>query len=522
MKLIAKKIVLSACTSLLLIFAWPPSSINFLLLIAFVPLLIVTFDEDGPQKVFLYFYFSLQLFLLEMHLPLLIEGRHIMPLVVGLIFVPAFWCCPILVSTLIKKRYGLEFALIAFPFLYVSQEIGQYYWDFAVTWFHLGLGLSNTPFLLGVNPYLGQEGGSLLVLLSNVSFYYLYIQHRENQLRRIHFLPISFFCLIVLFFNFIQPQKEAKTKADIAIFQPSSKENRAVENDLRGQYDLLENAIVQSGFKKADLLICPESYFFDMKKYPLIVNNLKQHLAIKKLMELSQKYETPIFAGAVLVEFYYTKDPPTASAKKRGQGDYYDIYNGSIFITPDGQVSWRTKQSLVPFTEIIPFHAFFNFLERNGLWPTRYIDTYGTVEFEGPYEYGKLKIAPAICFESLFPHVMASYIQKKANLQVVLSTDWTGSQSLNQQQQDGMLVDVYSFGRPLVFATLNQNSTITNRGKRTVFSHKDFDVKSVDINIWSGYYTIVGVKPWYWIVFTLAVIFGILLVHKKTWIRGSK
>lgn len=508
-------IALSLSTTLLLILAWPPSSLNFILLFAFVPFFIVAFDEDSIYKVFLYFYFSIQLFLLEMHLPLLIEGRHVMPLVVGLIFVPAFWSCPLIVSVLVKRKYGLEAAMIIFPFLYISQEIGQYYWDFAVTWFHLGLGLSKTPFLLGINPYLGQEGGTFLVLLANVSFYYLYVQYRENKLRKVHFIPISSFLLMVLVFNFLEPKTETKEKVDIAIFQPSSEENLAVEDDLRAQYELLENAIVQSGFQKADLLICPESYFFDMKKYPLVVNNLKQHLAIKKLMELSQKYQTPIFSGAILVEFYYTKDPPTASAKKREQGDYFDIYNGSIFITPDGEVSWRTKQSLVPFTEIIPFHSFFNFLEENGLWPSRFIDTYGVVEFEGPYEYGNLKIAPAICFESLFPHVMASYIQQKANLQVVLSTDWTESQSLNQQQQDGMLVDVYSFGRPLVFATLNQKSTITNIDGQVSFSNKTFDVKSVDINISSGYYTMVGMKPWYWIILTLIVIFGITFFVKK-------
>lgn len=514
-KPIARNIALSACTTLLLIFAWPPSGLNFLLLIAFVPLYIAAFDENSLYRIFLYFYFSLQFFLLEMHLPLLIEGRHVMPLVVGFIFVPAFWSCPLIVSVIVKRKYGLEAALIIFPFLYISQEIGQYYWDFAVTWFHLGLGLSKTPFLLGINPYFGQEGGTFLILLANAGIYYVYVQYREKKLRKRHFLPLSFFFVLVLAFYFLKPGAGTSEKVDVAIFQPSSKDNLAVKDDLKAQYELLENAIVRSGFKKADLLICPESYFFDMKKYPLVVNNLKEHLAIKKLMELSEKYQTPIFAGATLVEFYYTKKPPTASAKKRAQGDYFDIYNGSIFITPDGEVSWRTKQSLVPFTEIIPFHAFFNFLEENGLWPSRYIDTYGIVEFEGPYEYGNLKIAPAICFESLFPHVMASYIQQKANLQIVLSTDWTDSKSLNQQQQDGMLVDVYSFGRPLVFATLNQKSTITNTNGQVLFSKNTFDVKSVDINISSGYYTRIGLKPWYWIILTLVVIFGVILFCKK-------
>lgn len=514
-KQILKNIGLTLASSLLLIASWPPSSLNFLLFIAFVPVMIVIFEQKKVLHVIAFFYLCFQFFLLEMHWPLLIEGNHVMPLVVGFFLVPLFWSVPLIFSFLIKKKYNLTIALLLLPFFYVSQEVAQYYWDFAVTWFHLGLGLSKNPYFLGIYPYLGQEGGSFLIIATNAGMYYVYHQYMQHKLQKLDLLPVLSISLILIISNIIKPKAINSGTADIAVFQPSSKQVEVNKDNLEAQINLLENALKESDFKKADLLVCAESYLFDMIKYPLIVNNLDQHSAIRRLMEISAKYQTPIFSGATLVRLYRSKYPPNASAKMKEPGVYFDIYNGSIFITPDNKVSWRTKQSLVPFVEIIPFHKFFNFLEKHHLWPTRYDRTYGTVAFEGPYKYGKLNVAPAICFESLFPQVMASYIQGEANLQVVLSTNWTESESLLMQQQDGMLVDARSFGIPLVFATLDQSSSITSSEGLSFFAQKTLDIKTIILSDTSSLYLKIAKYPWYWCILTLFITFTMFIIHNN-------
>ncbi|MDP4679670.1 MAG: hypothetical protein NWS46_04810 [Cyclobacteriaceae bacterium] len=186
-----KKIVLALCTPILLIAAWPPSNLNFLLFFAFVPILLLVFDQQRSRSAFVWFYLSFQLFLIMLHATLIMEGGHTIPLVIGILIVPFFWSIPIIVSFKIAKKFGYTVGLFLFPFLYLSQEIVQYYWDFGMTYFNMGVGLSNTPLLLGIYPYFGQEGGTLLVMLMNVSLVILLSELKKHRFRIIKKFSLS-------------------------------------------------------------------------------------------------------------------------------------------------------------------------------------------------------------------------------------------------------------------------------------------------------------------------------------------
>jgi apolipoprotein N-acyltransferase len=512
-----RNVILALASSLLLIAAWPPSNLNFLLFFAFVPILILVHEQKKSRNAFLWFYFSFDFFLILLHSTLLIERDYFFPLVIGLIFIPILWSIPILFTHIIARRYGFEASLFLTPFLYLSQEISQYYWDFGMTYFNMGVGLSNSPLLLGIYPYLGQEGGTLLILGFNCSLVFLYKKFKEGKIKIYHISPIVVFILVICSSYVLAPTLSKTGALNVAIFQPDKKVVDALKNNLSAQVDLLEAELKKKKKSKIDLVICPESYFFDMAKFPLFVNTLKNHEAIKRLMSLSIKYNVSIFSGAILVQLYRAKEPPTPSAKTRTNkpGEYFDIYNGSLFITPDEKVEWRTKQNLVPFSESIPFYKFFNYLEKKGLWPTRFDQTYGVVPFQGPFKFGKVSIAPAICFESVFPIVMDSYIQNEANLVVVLSTNWTTSQRVLDQQQDAMPIIQRSFGKTLVYATLDQQSSITDYKGQRAFSDSTFEVKQINLYDTSAVYSKFASKPWIWLIISLGLTLIVMLIIKN-------
>ena len=124
-----RNILFSLLSSVLLFVAWPPSDFNFILLFAFVPVLMAVFEQKKTRKAFLYFYFSFQLFLILIHSPLLIEGDYFIPLSIGLVFIPVIWSIPVVIAHKIAKYRGLSTSLFLFPFIYLSQEVLQYYWD---------------------------------------------------------------------------------------------------------------------------------------------------------------------------------------------------------------------------------------------------------------------------------------------------------------------------------------------------------------------------------------------------------
>ncbi len=510
-----RNILFSLLSSVLLFVAWPPSDFNFILLFAFVPVLMAVFEQKKTRKAFLYFYFSFQLFLILIHSPLLIEGDYFIPLSIGLVFIPVIWSIPVVIAHKIAKYRGLSTSLFLFPFIYLSQEVLQYYWDFGMTYFNMGVGLSNTPFFLGIYPFLGQEGGTLLILGFNCGLVFLFQKIKNEKVEIFHALPLGLFVLIIAITYLTAPDAQKTGTLQVAIFQPDKQKMDSIKNNLSAKIDLLETEIEKNKGRKIDLIICPESFFVDMEKKPLIVNNLETHEAIQKLMFLSSEYGVPIFSGAILVEMFRADEPPTPSAKPRRNepGVYFDVYNGSVFVTPDKQIAWRTKQSLVPFSESIPFYKAFNYLERKGLWPTRYDKTYGVVPFEGPFRYKNINIAPVICFESVFPVVVDSYIQNEANLIVVLSTNWTTSQRVLNQQQDAMSIVQKSFGKTVLYATLDQQSSVTDFKGQREFSSSPFEVKEVRLHDSSSMYALVASKPWCWIVLSLILVF--LVVSKK-------
>lgn len=512
---IVRNLLLAVISSILLIAAWPPSELNFLLFIAFVPILILVYEQKKTIHGFLWFYMSFQLFITGMHIPMLSNGEHLLPILFGILIVPIFWSIPIALSMLVKKKMGLSFAMILFPLFFVCQEVAQYYWDFSVTWFHLGLGLSNSPYAMGIYPFFGQEGGTVLILAANLSVYVIYIAWQQKSLKGAHFTPIGITILVVVIFNLVDLNAHKPFSVDVAVFQPDKAQMESNKNNLNAQIDLLENSLKDVHFKGADLLICSESYLADMIKHPLVVNYLESHDAVKRLSGLSIKYKTPILSGATFVELFASDTPPTLSAKEKEPGVYYDIYNGSIFITPDAKLSWRSKQTLVPFAEVIPFYKVFNMLEGIGLWPNRYDKTYASASFQGAYIYNRIRIAPAICFESLFPNVLASYVQKKANLMVIMSSKWTSAERLLEQQQDGMSINVRSFGMPLIYATTDLESSITTKKEQKKFSNSVLDVKSIQLTDTSSFYSKYASQQWHWFIITGLFIFVLWILDSK-------
>lgn len=451
-----------------------------------------------------------------MYAPLLLTGDYTAAIITAFLFGPVFWALPVIIPHIVSKKYGLNSALILFPFFYLSQEILQFYLDFGITYVHLGFGLANNSIFLGIHPYLGLEGGSLLVLGFNVSLVFLYTRVKSNGFKFNYLIPTFVFVLVIVGTYFFQPSLEKIQTVNVAVFQPNKTDVDGIENNLVKKIDLLENELKKNQNKKIDLIICSESYLMDMEKHPLVVNDIESHFAMKRLMSLSSQYDVIIFSGATLVQLFKTKKPPTASAKKMTgrTGVYFDIYNGSVFITPDQKVSWRTKQRLVPFSESIPFYAFFNYLEEKGWWPERIEKTYGIVPFEGPFEYKDLSIAPIICFESAFPSTIQSLIQDRANLVVILSTTWTDSEWIREQQQDAMPVIQRSFGKTLIYATLDQESSVIDQSGGRRLSSKIFEVKSIDLFDASSTYTSLASRPWIWWLVNFAL-FVALYLRKK-------
>jgi len=474
-----KKVLLIVLSAILVNVAWCNGVSSFLLFFAFIPVLSVVFSQDKLIYAGLSFFSAMFLLLLIGHASAFVEyNEHRIAFLLAFFVDSCLWTLPVLLAFYLGRFVGVKRALLLFPLLYLCQELLQYHWEFSVVWFNLGYGLSDSPFFSGIYHLVGVEGGTLLIMYANVLSYNLF-KEKGNRLKQSVPLAIAFACVVVA--HVIPPRIKNKQSVQVTVFQPSSEQCKMVEHNLAGQLELLENALDSACFRGSDLLICPESYFVDLKKRPLNVNNIYDHPAIQKLGEISKRYNTPILSGATLVRLYKCEDAPNLTAKKKQDSLFFDLYNGSIFITPNQYIQWRSKQKLVPFSETFPFYRVQNWLYNKGVVSERYNKSYAVEPYSEPYRYGKIAVAPAICYEGLFPNIMSNYITDDVNLQIVLSTGWTNVDQLQFLHERYSALFSSAFAIPLLYVSLNEGSLVFNNGIGRLFGGS-ICTKTVSIN----------------------------------------
>lgn len=109
-------------------------------------------------------------------------------------------------------------------------------------------------------------------------------------------------------------------------------------------------------------------------------------------------------------------------------GQYYDAYNSAVAINVGHPNQFYNKSKLVPGVESLP--TFLNFMgpvfEKFGGTTGGYgRDTAAVVfsETNNPY-----KMAPIICYESIYGAYVAEYVKKGANLLTIITNDgWWGN-----------------------------------------------------------------------------------------------
>lgn len=500
-----QNLLLAGTTGLLINLAWPPSNFNFLLLVAWVPLLLACFRTEKLRSWLGLYCLGLTAFYIPNSITAILQDdKNVISLVFGLIILPLINSLPILITWFIRKKKGEKLALLMFPFLFVSQEVLLYFGDLAITWLHMAYGLSVNTFFHGVLPIFGPEGATFLIMSSNAYLVSLLLSSKKLKWKSLY--PVLIVPFIFLSAYLFQKPPNG-TEIRVAIFQPNKSTNDDLKNNLTAQVKSFRSALKGKDLSEVKLIIGPESYFFDMKKTPLVANELQDQPAIIELQKISDSLKIPILSGAVLIEMFRSVKPPSNTAKPFRKGVFFEIYNGSFFISPNQKPKWRSKQTMVPFSENIPFVGFLNSLESKGLWPTRYSTNYGKAPFEGSYKYEALSIAPGICFEAIFPNVMGKYVESGANLQVIMSTNWTPNRNWKARFKDYMSVPVKALGHPMIVSSTEGESFICDFNGHRNIGDSSLVVAELMLNNKDTFYSKYASKPWIWWLLTFFAMF---------------
>ena len=142
--------------------------------------------------------------------------------------------------------------------------------------------------------------------------------------------------------------------------------------------------------------------------------------------EMKKWGNAELLIGASTVELFDNKHS-RASIYIPGQRIYYESYNSSLHIPQKGEPSFIHKSKLVPGVEMIPFSNLFPFLETLAIENGGTSGTLG-IEKEPRIFRAKEKLAPIVCYESIYGDFVSKQVKQGAPFLTVITNDgWWGN-----------------------------------------------------------------------------------------------
>ncbi|WP_294264678.1 apolipoprotein N-acyltransferase [uncultured Chryseobacterium sp.] len=443
-----KYVLLTLISAMLLSISWPTYGVPFFIFFALVPLLMM---EHGVSKFSDYNRKSWVVFGL-CYLCFVIwntvttgwlygsknpDGSHSM---MAVLF-------PVLVNSLLyalvfqcyhwyKNAQGTYWGLAFLIAIWMSFEKFHLGWELTWPWLNLGNAFSDYPKLIQWYDTLGATGGSFWILLTNVLIFYTVRIWQAGRKRKDLIKNTSIVATLIIFPMIISLVKynsfdeKPIGSVNVLMLQPDldpyaekySQDSLTIENDL---LSLAE----RNSKGKIDYYIAPEtalpgngSISETAFEKSMIINNLKSFLS---------KHPGSVFTTGISSHHFYTSENNLPKeAYQLNPGLWVERFNSAIQVIPDQKVEVYHKGKLVPGVEIFPYMSYLKPLLGNAM-----INLGGTVAslgtdkertaFSNPFNKGK--IAPIICYESIYGEFTGDYVKKGANFLAIMTNDsWWG------------------------------------------------------------------------------------------------
>lgn len=445
-------VILSA---LLLSISWPTYGLPFFIFFALVPLLIMEHDIAKFSKIrfkgaavfgLTYLCFAIWNivttgWLYEARNP---DGSHsLFAVVVPVLANSLLYTLVFMAYHWFKNYMGTYWGLVFFIAAWMSFEKLHLSWELTWPWLNLGNVFSEYPRLIQWYDTLGATGGSFWILLVNVFAFYAYRAWEAGRKRKdliknsaILFLGIAIPMMISLV-KYKTFNEKPVGEITALMLQPEldpysekySKDSLVILNDLL-------TLAGQNANVKIDYYIAPETALPGSGS--ISEGGLEQSAVISGLKSfLSQRPGAVFTTGISSHRFFKNGETPPQNAYEIQPGISVESYNSAVQVIPNLKTEVYHKGKLVPGVEIFPYMGVLKPLLGNAM-----LNLGGTVAslgvdnvrkvFSNPFNSGKM--APIICYESIYGEFVADYVKNGANFLGIMTNDsWWGYTQGHQQ-----------------------------------------------------------------------------------------
>ncbi len=422
---------LSIFSGLLLAFSWPPSSFSFLIFFAFVPLLqleqIFSLNQTSAKGVLLFGLSYLTFFIWNLYSVYWIcnasLGGGAMAIIGNsLLMAMAFWIFHRSKKLLLTRGLQPRMANWLFVLFWLSFEYLHFRWDLSWPWLTLGNVFAGNHTWIQWYEYTGTSGGSLWVLVSNL----LFLEWINGKSKFVFVIVAILLIPILISLRMYTCYIEKQNPLNVVVVQPNiDPYNEKFDGmDYNAQLTKMLTLAKQKTDSTTDYLVFPETALTE----DIWDNDIKQTESYNRLKDFSKPFpRLNIIVGASTFHLYNKGEKISTTARKiNNQEKYYDSYNAALQINNTDSAQVYNKSKLVLGVERMPYPMVFGFLENLIINLGGTSGSLGTQEEPSVFK-SKIKIAPVICYESVYGEYVSEFIRKGASLICIITNDgWWG------------------------------------------------------------------------------------------------
>ncbi len=352
-------------------------------------------------------------------------------------------CLPWLGFKIVKNKLGEPLGYISLIAFWLCFEYIHLH-DWGLSWPFLTVGnvFASHPQWIQWYEYTGTSGGSLWVLAVNILLF-LHIKNNFNRVTDKSYKNLIAGVLVlilpVVISMLFQLHKSSPGKNNIVVVQPNIDPYEKVST---GSIDVQLQKLIQTSEKQIDnntaLLVWPETALFT--ENGIEETKMKENNSLNPLWEFLQQHpQISLYTGIESFREYDSK--ATTTARPMSGGKYYDAFNSSVLLDSSGPLVFYHKSMLVPGVETLPW--FLKFIDS---WFEKFGGT--TAGYAKQEERAVLndvkhgyKIAPSICYESIYGEFMSNYVRNGANIICIITNDgwWQETPGYKQLMNYGRL-----------------------------------------------------------------------------------
>ncbi|MHA7944722.1 apolipoprotein N-acyltransferase [Formosa sp. 3Alg 14/1] len=442
-----KHLLLALATGLLLALGWPTYGFPVLLFVAFIPLLYVAQQHRTTHSLkykgwrlfgLSYLAFFIWNFITTNWLQYAdMFGASFAILVNSLLM--AFI---ILIYQAVAKRTTTNKSLCFLITLWICFEKLHLGWEFSWPWLNLGNAFSEYPKWVQWYELTGTFGGTLWIWLVNVILFKALITFFETSehrvLKRATIQTLAIICIpiagsIVRYYTYSPESNTIEAVVLQPNIDPYSEKYNATNEEVGV---LLEKLAKEKTTQETNLLVTPETvlaegYGVDLPRF----NSSKEFFQAKAFV-----YNYPNLNYLLGFQFYqkHTREAdilPTSN--QYNEHLWVDFYNSAALINSDKTPLIYHKSKLVVGVENFPYQSILKPIIGDAM-----LDLGGTVAMKTTQtersafllKNTNYKVAPVICYESVYGEYVTGYIRNGANVLAIMTNDaWWGNTQGHKQ-----------------------------------------------------------------------------------------